>query len=66
MSRPSETVNDQTGQTFNSQITIKGKFTMSTLSIVILLAVAGVIAGAIFSPKFRQLLRIRGGKAVDA
>ncbi len=39
---------------------------MSTLSIVILLAVAGVIAGAIFSPKFRQLLRIRGGKAVDA
>lgn len=45
---------------------LKGKFTMSTLSIVILLAVAGVIAGAIFSPKFRQLLRIRGGKAVDA
>ena len=39
---------------------------MSTLSIVILLVVAGVIAGAIFSPKFRQLLRIRGGKAVDA
>ncbi|MDQ5937072.1 MAG: hypothetical protein QG574_4431, partial [Cyanobacteriota bacterium erpe_2018_sw_21hr_WHONDRS-SW48-000092_B_bin.40] len=39
---------------------------MSTLSIVIILAVAGVIAGAIFSPKFRQLLRIRGGKAVDA
>ncbi len=39
---------------------------MSTLSIVILLAVAAIAAGAIFSPKFRQLLRIRGGKAVDA
>ena len=39
---------------------------MSTLSIVILLVVAGIVTGAIFSPKFRQLLRIRGGKAVDA
>ena len=48
------------------KFTIQRKITMSTLSIVILLAVAGVIAGAIFSPKFRQLLRIRGGKAVDA
>ncbi|CAN5377266.1 hypothetical protein BH11CYA1_BH11CYA1_38570 [soil metagenome] len=39
---------------------------MSTLSIIIILAVVAVIAGAAFSPKFRQLLRIRGGKAVDS
>ena len=37
-----------------------------TITTLIILAVAAVAAGAIFSPKFRQLLRIRGGKAVDA
>jgi hypothetical protein len=38
---------------------------MSTLTIVLIIA-AAIAAGAIFSPKFRQLLRIRGGKAIDA
>ncbi len=39
---------------------------MSTVSIALILTAIAFIGGAIFSPKFRQLLRIRGGKAVDA
>ena len=39
---------------------------MDPITLIIGLVIVGVVAGAIFSPKFRQLLRIRGGKAVDA
>jgi len=39
---------------------------MSTIAILVLVAVAAVVAGLIFSPSFRQLLRIRSGKAIDA
>jgi hypothetical protein len=39
---------------------------MSALLTIALIIAAAIAAGAIFSPKFRQMLRIRGGKAVDA
>jgi len=39
---------------------------MDPITLIIGLVIAGVIGLAIFSPKFRQLLRIRGGKAIDA
>ncbi|MFA6211501.1 MAG: hypothetical protein WC714_18840 [Candidatus Obscuribacterales bacterium] len=39
---------------------------MSTASIIVIVVVSAIVAGLIFSPKFRQLFRIRFGKAVDA
>ena len=38
---------------------------MDPITLIIILAVVGVGAGLVFSPKFRQLLRIQSGKAID-
>jgi len=38
---------------------------MDPITLIIVLAVVAVGAGLVFSPKFRQLLRIKSGKAID-
>src|SRR5262249_55845813 len=42
-----------------------GEHTMDPITLLIIIAVLGVGAGLVFSPKFRQLLRIKSGKAID-
>jgi len=39
---------------------------MDPITLLIIIAVLGIGAGLVFSPKFRQLLRIKSGKAIDS